>query len=277
MWAAMRVRQWLHFVVLPAATIDRDLVSSPSTAAARIGMGCIVASLALGHAYGLNAIADRMSDRDAVKNPLMGRDVLPANLWGAIGLMGAMALVGAYLVGPVSFVAASISLVAGTIYSIGPRLKAYPVIGTALNAAIFGPLLAVGLPDLHWPASFALRLGSFIVLLMQNQLLHECADDLEDTGASVLTTGRLLGERSVTRVVAAIGVCGALIGFVLAPSSFSAAVNAMAIALVTYVTLRPKTETSRRRIVHRIYSIIAGVAIFMGSLGPGASAMGGAE
>ena len=166
------MRQWAHFVVLPAASIDRVTVESPSRTGFRIGVGCIVAALALGYAYGLNAIADRKSDGDELKNPLIGLEVVPSNLWVVIMFVGVAALAGSFMVGPVSIAATSISLLAGTLYSIGPRLKAFPIVGTALNAAIFGPLLAASLPDLELPPGFALRFGSFIVLLMQNQLLH---------------------------------------------------------------------------------------------------------
>jgi 4-hydroxybenzoate polyprenyltransferase len=257
---ALRIWQWKHFVLLPAAVLQ---LSSPARAAAQVAVACVVAALALAYAYGLNAITDRADDDDAGKNPLVGLPVLPRATLPLVASTACFALLLAALLGPLAAVATALSLAASTVYSAGPRWKAVPIFGTLLNAVIFVPLTVTGgLPQ----GGFALRLASFVALLLQNQLIHELADAREDARARVFTTGHLLGERGVATGVAALGILGAIVGFALAPPPV-ALVNGVALALVTLAILRTRSPAAKRRTMHRALAVLAGAVIFTASLG----------
>jgi 4-hydroxybenzoate polyprenyltransferase len=252
---ALRPRQWRHFLLLPAAPLCVEW----RTGAFVYGVG--IAALALVYAYGLNSLSDGATDLDARKNPLVSIAVYPPELplllfgagLGALGLSLAAGGTAPWAVGA--------SLSAATLYSIGPRLKALPLIGTLVNAAIFAPLLLVA-PDatLSPPVRF---LGTaFITLLLQNQLLHERADADEDAAARALTTGRVLGERATRAAVLWIGGLGLALTASSAPSKATGLVAAAALAGVTARALLGPNGAAERRRLHRRCSLCAGAFLF---------------
>lgn len=196
--AALRLSQWRHFLLLPAAGQGIALVQTPRQAGPALALGALLAAGCLAWAYGLNALKDRHDDRSERKNPLVAN---PTS-WELNWLLGASLLATAMLaarLGGWSATAATVSLLAGTVYSAGPRLKALPAVGTLTNALIFAPLPLLGvLPGAAPSAALALLTAVFIALLCHNQLLHELADAAEDGAAGIRTTAALLGPTAST-------------------------------------------------------------------------------
>jgi 4-hydroxybenzoate polyprenyltransferase len=217
--AALRAPQWLHFLALPAAGLDGAALARPAQLALRLGGAVGLAALALAYAYGLNAISDRATDLDPRKNPLAGVAACPPAIVAAMIAVGAGALVAGFALGHLGAVTGS--LAAATIYSIGPRLKRLPFLGTALNAGIFVPMLFFARSDVA-PSAFVLWTTTFTALLLQNQLLHERADAVEDAASGVRTTARVLGDRATWGLALALGVVGVTMAFVVAPSLVAA-------------------------------------------------------
>jgi 4-hydroxybenzoate polyprenyltransferase len=255
--SVLRARQWLHFLVLPAA----GLAAPPwgMSQLARFSVGAVVAALALGWAYGLNAISDRATDIDPRKNPVAGAATSPSSAVAAVCLAGLGALAVAWLAGVL--VPAAVSLLAATIYSIGPRLKGHPLIGTLLNAAIFAPLLAFAHPT-RVPATFPVEASLFVALLLQNQLRHEQADALEDARARVVTTARWLGGAWTRVVVALIAVVAAGATVALQPSTPVACAAALSLAGGTCAAL-VGDDWARLRRRHRVVAFVGGALVHL--------------
>ena len=252
--AALRCRQWLHFALLPLA--------GQLGAGSRLFGGIAVAALCLAFAYGVNGVSDRATDLDPRKNPLAGLDRYDPSVRLLLALCAAAALGGATVLGRQSLAAAFSSLLAGALYSAGPRVKRFPFVCTLSNVVIFAPLLWLALPPDGAPRGFALMVASFVTLLVQNQLLHECADATEDARAGVLTTARLLGERTTRRVVIALGAVGALLLAPLSPSTIGVAIAALGLLAATAVALPAGLAASRRRVLHRQLAMLAGAALY---------------
>jgi len=253
---ALRAPHWLHFALLPAAT-----ASSPSLSQALpLAQGMAVAALALAYAYGLNALADRPTDLDPRKNPLSAALPLPLPLYVLLFSVAATAIALAALAGAVALAALATSLTASTIYSVGPRLKDLPVIGTLSNAAIFAPLLVVA--PLPLPAQLGLVTSLFVALVLQNQLLHERADHDEDVRAGTLTTARMLGPKATRAGVALLGAGGIGVTFLLARSTFEAAAAVAALLVVTTVVLTSTGTAAALRVRHRRWAVLAGAVVF---------------
>jgi 4-hydroxybenzoate polyprenyltransferase len=265
-WRALRARQWAHFALLPATTLlDGALFADPVSAISRAARGALVAALALAYAYGLNAITDRATDRDREKNPLAGTDC-PPSVIALVLSTGVTALALAALGGRIALAATALSLVAATLYSVGPHLKAIPVVGTSVNGAIFAPLLVVA-PSATVPAGLPLLCATFLALLFQNQLLHERADLDEDRAAGVVTTGRLLGEKRIPLAMLALAITGALAALLLATSHLALAIALAAIAAATGISFIKKSP-QLVRLAHRRVALAGGAALFLALLLP---------
>lgn len=250
--AALRAPQWAHFVVLPLASIARDELGSANVAM-RVARGVALAALALAYGYGLNAISDRATDVDRRKNPL-GGGACPPGVTALVVATALAALAIAATANGAVLAATAVSLASSTVYSVGPRLKALPVVGTLLNAGIFAPLLFFAVGDgTTAPAHITI---AFVALLLQNQLLHERADADEDRAARALTTARVLSERATLAVVAAIGVAGGA-----AAIASAHAIVVAALALGTAVALAGPRAWARRRVAHRWVSFALGAVL----------------
>lgn len=256
---ALRVRQWLHFMPLPLAglTTPPDAASSSTLAAGVVG-----AALSLAFAYGLNAITDRGSDASAQKNPLRGLAVVPAEVGVVVALAAVLAgALAIFVLGPVAGAALGVSLLAGLLYSAGPRTKRTPVLGALTNVLIFTPLLFLGIPSTEIPP-FAGLVVTFSVLLLQNQLLHEQADVEEDTRSADLSTARLLGETGVRWTTTALGLLSAPLVWLLEPS-LAAGVLAGALLMGGGTLAWWVREPGRARRSHRGLALIGGSALFV--------------
>lgn len=202
----LRARQWAHFALLPLAGLDAVTVRTLG-GLSRAGLGVLVASASLAYAYGLNAVADRESDVSSDKNPLAGVQRVPGGAHATVVAAAAMALTLGLALGRLPALLTVTSLIASTAYSVGPRMKALPVLGLVFNASIFVPLLGLALPpDAEPSRGFAVLCATFVGVVLQSQLLHEEADLEEDRRASVRTTAAWLGRRASRALVVALVV-----------------------------------------------------------------------
>lgn len=258
-WDTLRVRQWWYFALLGAA----PLAVGPAPGAGRLAMGVLAAGASLGFAYGINAIADRDGDHSPWKNPLIGAADVPAPVHALVWATAALALALSVGLGAWSVVAGGLSVAAGVVYSVGPRFKARPILGTICNATIFTPLLALGTgPGTDAGGLAALSLA-FVVLLTQNQLVHEVADAIEDAPAGVITTGGVLGPQGAFRAAAALGLVGSLVlvaGLGFGPVPLVGSLGMVAGSAVALGSDPAQAADARRR--HRLVAAIAGATLF---------------
>jgi 4-hydroxybenzoate polyprenyltransferase len=201
--ASLRVGQWAHFGLLPLATFDPFADWSMQVLPAARGVATALCVLAFG--YLANALGDRRHDHDPAKNPFVRRSPRLGHYLLVAGLASAGLVISAF--GPwLAFVATLVAVVSGLVYSLGPRLKRLPLVGTGLNAACFTPLLFVGIGSTGAEPRHVALAMLFVGLLLQNQLLHEAADEGEDREAGVRTTWIALGRATTAWLAAAIGV-----------------------------------------------------------------------
>ena len=257
--ATMRVPQWVHFLVLPLAAFRVGEVTF-----AALALGVAGAFTALAYAYGINAIADRHSDFRVEKNPLRGQREISDFVRWMIGGMAVATLLIALAAAPISRIALIVSLVASTVYSVGPRAKSMPFLGALANALIFVPLLYVGVgptPLFETLRATLLIAIVFTIMLLQNQLVHELADASEDARALDRTTATMLGERRARSGCVLLGVVGSVAVLVLEAFSFDTVIAALAMLVcggLAKLTLPP----SLLRVVHRLVSMALGALIF---------------
>jgi hypothetical protein len=106
-------------------------------------------------------------------------------------------------------------LLAAATYSVPPRLKGVPVVGTLWNAVMGVPGFfftggaPVGTPPLR-PL-----VGLFALLLLVSQLLHEAADRDDDAG-KVLTVATARGRRAALTAALVLVLSTPLVAWVLA-------------------------------------------------------------
>lgn len=259
-WAVLRVRQWFIFVPLPAAGMVRPDELQGKRGLEVLG-AVVVSGLALAYAYGINAIFDRASDEDPRKNVLAGQTRVPTAAVVSVMFSGLLALCGASLLGRVAMWSVGASIAAGTLYSAGPRLKHFPVIGLLGNWAIFAPLMAAALRLDSVPRGFSVLFAVFTLLVTQNQLMHEESDIAEDTLANAWTTARWLGERGTRAALWALAIGIAAAGL-LAPSLPGLAICVVAGGLSALIASYVEPAKRRRRL-HRYLSGLMGGVLFV--------------
>lgn len=258
---AIRLRHWLHFLLLPLAGLD--LAQGLQVNLAAQLRGWVIGFAVLSFGYLLNGLADRHMDGNARKNPLTRAQPSRSVLWVTV-LMAALAI-GAALTGPAPvLVATALALTSGVVYSVGPRLKRLPVLGTALNVVHFAPLLWVGLPTGGDPEGMGVLTVCFSALLLQNQLLHEASDSEDDRRGRLLTTFLLVGQRWSAALLAALGLM--LVGAVASAPALRplawllAGVHLIAFPLIFF---RGKVRPSTLRRVHRWMALAAGALVYL--------------
>lgn len=265
--ATLRWPQWWYFVPLPLAGWRPDGHALDP----RWGAALAAAAGALAFAYGVNALCDREGDLDPRKNPLAGAPSVPAGVHGLLLALAVWTLAWAYGAGGRSLWACACSLGVGWVYSAGPRLKRWAVVGSLTNLGIFLPLLWLG-PDPGVSARASLA-SVFAGALLQNQLLHEHADAEEDRRAGVQTTAQWLGPRATAWLgVLLVWLGAALTGLGLAGDRWSAAQGPMRwlVAIVacagTVPSVRPQLAPAQRRRLHRTLTATAGALLWLGTL-----------
>lgn len=259
---ALRFRQWAHFALIPAAALERASLASPSAILPRALLCISAASCALAYAYGINAISDREGDEAKGKNPLAGMTRLPLEVYALVFLAALLALGLGISLGAFSFTLMLISIAAGTVYSAGPRMKSKPLLGLIFNTLIFVPLLGLALSPQKQPPGYATVALTFTVLLVQNQLLHERADEGEDARAQNLTTARFLGERGTLGLLIVSGAAGVLLARALAPNAALFGAAALSLGAGTLVSMLVRAP-ARARVCHKWIALIFGTIVFM--------------
>lgn len=260
----LRAPQWLHFAALPALPLYALFRAAPFEALARFAPGAVVASLCLSFAYGINAIADRHGDRDVAKNPLAGLAQAPALAWavvlGCAATAVALATLGASWLRVDCTV---ISLIAGTLYSVGPRVKSIPVAGTLTNAVIFAPLALLVRFDAANAPHVALLLSTFVVLQTQTQLVHEAGDLAEDESSGTSSSAVLFGPQAAMNAAHLLGWVATL-AFVACFGLTRMPVIASVAALLggALIGRASPEQASEVRHAHRRLSLVAGATLF---------------
>lgn len=257
---AIRVRHWLHFLLLPLAGADLAL-GIPANVAAQL-RGGVIAFAVLSFGYLLNGLADRHMDGSARKNPLSAGQPSRFVPW-VTALMATLGIVAATS-GPLPvLVATALALTSGVVYSVGPRLKRLPVVGTALNVVHFAPLLWVGLPAGGDAAGLGTVAACFSVLLLQNQLLHEASDSEDDRRGSVHTTFLLVGRRWSAGLTAALGAL--LVGVAVStPALRPLALPLAGVHLLAFpwAFAAGRWKPSTLRHAHRLAALASGALIY---------------
>lgn len=259
---AARLRQWAHFLLLPLAGYTPGLDGMTNALAVGRGVGVAFAVLAFG--YLINGVADRHMDASA-KNPLAGR-VEVTSYAVPLATLAAVAVAGSLLGPPLCTIAVVVALASGAVYSVGPRIKRLAVVGTLANATSFAPLLWVGQPNESEPTGAITLTAAFVLLLLQNQLIHEAADSEEDRAGRLRTTFGVLGPTGTAIAAAVFGVL--LVGFVMGQPGGAALTISVgvtfALGFPMVVGLRGSSPTTMAtvRIVHRVASLAAGAVLF---------------
>jgi 4-hydroxybenzoate polyprenyltransferase len=259
-----RVPHFAHFLLLPLAGYDPRLPLVET--ALSLGRGVLIAFSVLAFGYLLNSMSDRHMDASVEKNPLAGGEPSPSHRLALAALL--TAALGLSLTGPWPVLAAAaICLGSGVVYSVGPRLKRIPVLGTLANTTNFAPLLWVGIAGSGAPSGMAKLTLAFTCLLLQNQLLHEAADRDEDRRGRVHTSVLVFGPRASAAAAALLGAGAALsaagtgalsgLAFGIAPV-FGAA---FPLALARFG--EDARAMARTRIVHRACCVVTGALIFV--------------
>jgi 4-hydroxybenzoate polyprenyltransferase len=261
----LRAPQWLHFAVLPLASLDRAALASPP-ALARGALAVVGASFALAYAYGINALADRESDASPAKNPLAGSARAPVEARLAVAVAAVAALASSLPLGSAATLLMLASLLAGTLYSVGPRMKALPILGALFNTAIFTPLLGLAVPGAGAPPAHAALCVTFIGLILQNQLLHEAADADEDAAGGAFTTARLLGPRGTRGLAAGLSAPFAALALAFASRPAVGWTAAAALAGGAAAALSDRSFAGARRLHRRVAAaggaLLYGVGLF---------------
>lgn len=262
--ASLRAPQWLHFCVLPLAALDREALLALPHAWPRALAGCLAASGCLAFAYGINAVAERRSDRSSGKNPLVDAPEA-APLATAFALLAALLALGLALacLGKLAALACLVSLACGATYSVGIGGKKVPVLGLLLNLGIFVPLSALLLDPAAIPPSWRHELAVFALLLVQNQLVHELADYDEDRAAKAHTTARYLRRRTTVRVATAVGLLIPLASILLAPTHAQALLASLLAGVTAMLTAESRRDPARTRREHRRVAFVGGALLWL--------------
>lgn len=261
----IRLRHWAHFLVLPLASLDPHAPVLDALFPAVRGVASAFCVLAFG--YLLNSISDRRMDLDERKNPFIvpGAGEYRYSLAGLATVALILALLGPW---PVQL-ATVLCLGFGYVYSMGPRIKSIPFLGTVANVGNFGPLLFLGMRDAALPPRFEYVALAFGALLLQNQLIHESADAVEDRAGHVRTTWLTLGPFWTAFIAAVSGFGAATAAMYLVPSELSAVaiVTVGAVFGAAFPSLLARgggkpSQTARLRVAHRCCALLVGAGLF---------------
>jgi 4-hydroxybenzoate polyprenyltransferase len=154
--------------------------------------------------------------------------------------------------------------VSGVLYSVGPRLKRFALVGSLANLTNFVPLLWVGEAEGVTRRAVTWLAVAFACLLLQNQLIHEAADREEDVAGGVHTTVVALGPALAAWIAAGLGL-------LLVLDARACGVTIWPLALVFGVMFpialgrggSDARRMARLRVVHRAASFAAGVTLYL--------------
>jgi len=261
----VRLRHWIHFLPAPLATFDPHAPSGSALFAAGRGVASAFTILAFG--FLLNSVSDRQMDRDARKNPFV--DPAAGEHRYSLAALLVVSLILATLSPWPAQLATLMCLLLGYVYSMGPRLKAIPIAGSLVNVGGFALLLFLGMRDTTLPPRFGYVVLVFASLLLQNQLIHEAADQLEDRAGGVETTWLTLGSRWTGVIAAFSGLAATFATTCLVPAIPLAAVvvlvgTAFAVAFPLLLAWRGQesNQAALLRVTHRWCAVLLGAGLF---------------
>jgi 4-hydroxybenzoate polyprenyltransferase len=260
----VRLRHWAHFLLLPLATFDpAPGLAEAGLAAAR---GIVIAFAILAFGYLINQVSDRGMDLDPRKNPFVADD---SQQWLSLAVLLAVALLLATQSPWPAQLATLSCLVFGYVYSMGPRIKSTPILGSLANFGNLGPLLFVGMATPALPPRFGALVLAFAAILLQNQLIHEAGDAVEDRGGGVRTTWLSFGPTWTSAMAAGLGVVATLAtarlvhpGAAAALASLSAALFGASFPLLLARRGSDWRKATRLRIAHRWCAATFGALLF---------------
>jgi 4-hydroxybenzoate polyprenyltransferase len=266
----LRFRQWAHFSLLPLAGVDWTTLRHPAALLPVFPIATLASMSSLGFAYGINAITDRHTDRSRDKNPLAGLQEVPRSIRLVVAstFLSAVALsfVATCFFHAWSLEALTVSLLAGFLYSAGPRFKSVPVIGLVTNCLIFVPSMFAALGRGARTDSLGVLVCTFAALLAQNQILHERADFAEDSAGDDRTTARLLGRKGVVITIVVLGLANGIASWFLSPAPIVAAAAIASTAIATIPAMAGFLHAPTQRICHRYASIFGGGLLYLATL-----------
>lgn len=184
-----RVRDWLHFLPLPMA----GWIAGDTRAPTALAGGVAAWAMALAYMSAVNQAFDDRLDRPG-KNPVGARlSRRTALLWSLPAALGSLVVSVAWA--PSRWHVTALLLVAATAYSAPPRLKRVPLVGTLWNVVLALPGLTLADAPRAAHPSFGALAGTFSLMLLASQLIHEAADRDDDRVGGVSTIAVVAGAR----------------------------------------------------------------------------------
>lgn len=265
-WRGARVQHWAHFLLLPLAGIDISL--EPRDGALALARGIFIAFCVLAFGYLLNGVSDRYMDASVRKNPLL-EDPSATSYSTVLVVLVVLAALGSFFAPWPVACATAAGITSGIVYSIGPRIKRFPILGTLANVSNFAPLLWVGMTSLAAVDRLTNLTFSFSCLLLQNQLLHEAADGNEDQKGQLITTFLLLGPRMSALISSSLGLALAVVcqrtGGAFWFVGALALVHAIVFPAVLFVRGMHAEQMKWARLAHRGVCLMTGALLFFSS------------
>jgi 4-hydroxybenzoate polyprenyltransferase len=262
-----RIRDWLHFLLLPVAAFDP--VAAPGPALIALARGVVSAAALLAFGYLLNSVTDRGVDGDERKNPLIVPGAIEPTY--ALVLLPVVSLTLAIFAPWPVRVATVVSLTFFFIYSAAPRIKSIPVVGSLSNIGMFAPLLFLSMTGTELPPRFVYVVLALSALVLETQLVHEAADQLDDRQAGLRTTWLTLGPHWTALIVAGAGLTAAaaaaraIVGDGSSPVALAAAaVFGLIVPALLAMRGHDPAAAARLRLTTRWTGVVFGLALFVG-------------
>ncbi len=263
----LRPTDWLHFLFLPLMTISFAEFNGVCLVSALIG-----AAIYLAFAYGYNEYKDSglyKWNREALREYL---GVGHVGIWLAWIVLIALGLAVTGLCGASSQIAMLSGVIGSYLYSGGPRLKRFPVIGTLANLWIFLPVALLG-GQFSLVAAAPWLLGVFSLLLIQNQLIHEATHRQEDRRDNIRTSVVVFGNEFARYGSASLGLCAAvcMAGFGWIHETSILFVPALILALFSGIypfacLFVEVSSLSRLRLLQRYVGVACGAVFWIGTI-----------
>lgn len=184
-----RVRDWLHFIPLPAA----GWIAGDTRSLSALAGGLAAWTLGLAYMSAVNQAFDDRLDRPG-KNPVGARLTRSTALaWALPAALGCLAV--AFVWVHARWHVAALLLAAATVYSAPPRLKRVPLVGTLWNVVLALPGFTMADAARAGHPSFDALVCAFSLMLLASQLIHEAADRDDDQRGGVSTIAVVAGAR----------------------------------------------------------------------------------
>jgi len=202
----------LALYLIASATAGREMAIAHLGQGLGVWLACLCGNI---YIVGLNQLEDVAIDKiNKPHLPLASGEFSQQQGQWIVGVTGALALLGASLLGPWVLATVGISLAIGTAYSLPPvRLKRFPLLAALCIFSVRGVVVNVGL-FLHFsqifstqarvsPAIYALTL--FIVTFTVAIAIFKDVPDLEgDRKYQIATFALLLGKSAIFKIACAI-------------------------------------------------------------------------